>query len=195
MGHVSPPQMVDGITHTAAQHNNQINELANEFNGNIDDSNIKVGAGIDPMKMAASPAPFKVSQLASPGTNISATVGASETTGTAYATDLGTVGPSVTVTIGPNGKAQVTVSALMSQNTNTAKAFLGIDVSGANTIAADLDRCISYQALTGDTGENRSGTFLFEGLTPGATTFKLKYGVGGGGSAGYQYRHIAVLAL
>lgn len=195
MGHVTPSQMTDGTTHTAAQHNNQIDALADEFNGNIDDSNIKVGAAIDPMKLAASEAPFTVEQLASPQTNLQAEVATGEATSTGYATDLTTPGPSQTVTIGQNGRALVIMSAFMSQNTSTAKAYMGVALSGANTIAADTDRCISYQAITGMTGDNRSGVFLFEGLTPGATTFEAKYGTGGGGAADYADRRLAVIPL
>lgn len=124
-----------------------------------------------------------------------ATVATGQSTATGYATDLATSGPSVTVTIGTNGIALVILSSFMSQNTNLAQAFLGIEISGANTIAADTDRCLSYQALTGMTGETRSGAFMYTGLTPGSTTFKLKYGQGGGGTAGYSSRRISVVPL
>lgn len=53
MGTVSVPQLTDNTTHTAAQHNNQINAVANEFNGGIDNNNIKAGAAIDGTKMAS----------------------------------------------------------------------------------------------------------------------------------------------
>lgn len=52
MGLISPPQLSDNTTHTAADHNNPINTIANEFNGNIDNTNIKAGAAIDVSKLA-----------------------------------------------------------------------------------------------------------------------------------------------
>ncbi len=53
MGLISPTQLSDGTTHTAADHNNAINTIANEFNGNIDNANIKAGAAIDGSKLAS----------------------------------------------------------------------------------------------------------------------------------------------
>jgi hypothetical protein len=54
MAIVSPAQIVDGTTIDAADVNNPINTLANEFNGNIDNNNIKSNASIDAAKLADS---------------------------------------------------------------------------------------------------------------------------------------------
>lgn len=53
MGVISPPQASDGQAVTAAKINDPVNTIANEFNGNIDDNNIKSGAAINGSKMAS----------------------------------------------------------------------------------------------------------------------------------------------
>lgn len=52
MATVSPAQVSDGTTMDASDVNNPINTIANEFNGNIDNSNIKSAAAIDASKIA-----------------------------------------------------------------------------------------------------------------------------------------------
>ena len=52
MAIISPAQITDGTTIDAADVNNPINTIANEFNGNIDNNNIKVAAAIDGAKLA-----------------------------------------------------------------------------------------------------------------------------------------------
>lgn len=53
MGLISPAQVTDGTTADASDINNPINTIANEFNGNIDNANIKAGAAISGTKLAA----------------------------------------------------------------------------------------------------------------------------------------------
>lgn len=52
MAIISPAQISDGTTIDAADVNNPINTIANEFNGNIDNNNIKTAAAIDGSKIA-----------------------------------------------------------------------------------------------------------------------------------------------
>lgn len=52
MGTISVTNISDGTTIDAADVNNQINTIVNEFNGNIDNANIKSGAAIDGSKLA-----------------------------------------------------------------------------------------------------------------------------------------------
>lgn len=64
MGLISPAQVQDGTTSVnAAAVNNPINTIANEFNGNIDDANIKPGAAIAGSKVniASFSNPYKFS--------------------------------------------------------------------------------------------------------------------------------------
>lgn len=53
MALITPQQLADNTIHTAADHNNPINTIANEFNGNIDNANIKAAAGIATSKIAS----------------------------------------------------------------------------------------------------------------------------------------------
>ncbi len=52
MGTVSPQQVSDGSTIDASDVNTPINTIANEFNGNIDNTNIKTAAAIAGSKLA-----------------------------------------------------------------------------------------------------------------------------------------------
>jgi hypothetical protein len=54
MGLISPSQSADGQSVVAAKINDPINTIANEFNGNIDNANIKAAAGISGTKLADS---------------------------------------------------------------------------------------------------------------------------------------------
>lgn len=49
---VNPTQFSDNTTHTAAQHNNPINEIAAAINGEIENENISATAAIDAGKLA-----------------------------------------------------------------------------------------------------------------------------------------------
>lgn len=53
MGLISPAQVSDGTTADASDVNSPINTIANEFNGNIDNANIKSAAAIDGSKIAS----------------------------------------------------------------------------------------------------------------------------------------------
>ncbi len=53
MGLISPAQVSDGSTADASDVNSPINTIANEFNGNIDNANIKSAAAIDASKLAS----------------------------------------------------------------------------------------------------------------------------------------------
>lgn len=52
MGLITVPQVSDGDTAEASDINTPVNTIANEFNGNIDNSNIKSGAAIATSKLA-----------------------------------------------------------------------------------------------------------------------------------------------
>lgn len=52
MSTISVSLPADGSTADVADFNTPINAIVNEFNGNIDNSNIKTGAAIDPSKLA-----------------------------------------------------------------------------------------------------------------------------------------------
>lgn len=108
-----------------------------------------------------------------------ATVVTSETTASTTFTDLATVGPSVTVTIGANGLALVTIS-LANTNNNVADNLAAVVVSGANTITASTNEGVGTWHYINDSTTQlleMSYSRLFTGLTAGSTTFKLQYRV------------------
>ncbi len=101
--------------------------------------------------------------------------------------DLATAGPSVTVVVGSSK------SVLVGWNVETAgnPGNAGVDVSGANTQAATDDICVGFNAATAFFAGR---TYLFTGLNPGITTFKMRYRAGGG-SASFSRRSIWAMAI
>ncbi len=86
--------------------------------------------------------------------------------------DLATPGPSITVTVPPSGKVEVSISCGSYGNTNPK--YIGIELSGANTSTPAV--------RSGQEVRNESNlaiimgiSFVMTGLNPGSTTFKMKY--------------------
>jgi hypothetical protein len=116
------------------------------------------------------------------------------TTSTTY-TDLATVGPTVTLDVGANGLALVSVFGHLQNSTASGEsAFIGIALSGANTVAANDNRALRYQPWTANAFGQFGATFLFGGLTPGSTTFTLKYRTTAG-TATFVNRRLSVVPL
>lgn len=119
--------------------------------------------------------------------------------------DLATVGPSVTVDIGPSGRALLLLSAKAGWSIVGADVFMGgfmsAEVSGANTYAASLLWAAWIETQHGDTdfatvSATISATYTFEALLPGPTTFTAKYMSGDSGvTADFSRRTITVIAL
>jgi len=117
-----------------------------------------------------------------------------QTTTSSSFTNLATVGPSITVTVGQNGILLIGCSASVSNDTTNNGGAMAIDITGANTFVANQ----------GDTGfgiatsvpTDNSRTALLTGLTPGPTTLVAKYRrYGGGGTATFTARKIWALPL
>lgn len=121
-----------------------------------------------------------------------AIVSTAEGTTSSFPVDLATSGPAVTVNIGANGLAWVTLYCRNISSASNGSCQMGFAVSGANTIAA----ADNYSMVrVGDTGDRRSVDFLLTGLNPGSTTFTAKYGRGTNGTSTFQDRRIAVIPL
>lgn len=99
---------------------------------------------------------------------------AESTTSTTYV-DLTTVTDTVTVTIGVNGLAWISIGGTLSSNTGTALGYMAVAISGASTVAAADAKAYSVGAVGGLTAGQAGFAYLETGLTPGSTTFKLKY--------------------
>lgn len=121
------------------------------------------------------------------------TIATSQGTNSAAYVDLATVGPSVTITVPQSGRVVVDISADMATTAITNQTgFMGIALSGANTIAAADTRCArGTWAGNAGLGGTLSNRFLFEGLTPGTTTFKAMF-KSSSGTVNFANRNIIV---
>lgn len=115
----------------------------------------------------------------------SAFVAANESTGSTSYTDLTTTTDSITVNVPANG----VVLLLWSVESFGTTCFTSFSASGANTIAPSDNSAIISNATT------MMGTHLpLTGLTPGNTTFKLKYKVSSG-TGSFLARRITAIPL
>ncbi|WP_422744365.1 hypothetical protein ACN27B_08760 [Micromonospora sp. WMMD754] len=119
------------------------------------------------------------------------TVITAQTTASTLWTDLGTVGPQVTITTGTT--ALVILSALMSNNTAGANAQMGVAVSGASSVGANTDNAVIVESSASGDLYQVSYAFPITGLTAGTNTFTAKYQVGVGGTGTFQRRRLIVL--
>jgi len=114
------------------------------------------------------------------------------TTSTSF-TNLTTSGPAVTVTVPTSGKVLLSFTARLRNSDVNGGAAVGVNVTGANTIAPEDDVYnISSTASADNTG---SFTKQLTGLTPGSTTFTLQYRRQGGTTATFARRNITVIPL
>lgn len=123
-----------------------------------------------------------------------ALVATSETTTNTTYVSLSTVGPSVTVTIGANGLALVSIYNFAASDTQGKRAYMGFDISGATTLAANDNYASEWQAWTANADGTASSTFLVTGLAAGSTTFLAKYRVDAN-TGTFKNRRIAVIPL
>lgn len=108
-----------------------------------------------------------------------AVVATNQTTATTSYTDLATVGPAATVTIGAAGKALVSIYCACG-NTGANPSFMGFAISGASTVAASDSQSIVLVAASSSQVIRFGCTFLVPGLASGSTTFTAKYKAGAG---------------
>jgi hypothetical protein len=111
-----------------------------------------------------------------PRTEVATDVDTSETTTSTNPADLATVGPTLTINVGPRGILKVHLyCALVNSGANGSR--MSFALSGANTVSAALDNSISNRG----TDTRRIGaTICLTGLNPGSTTVTAKYWVTAG---------------
>jgi len=122
-----------------------------------------------------------------------ATVATAEAlTSTTY-TDAATVGPAVTWTPGPSGKALVVISADLDSSGAPAESLkMSFALSSGNVQAASDNLCISVNRA----GQIRaSGVFLLSGLAASSTVATAKYRTAGGASQTVSKRDLIVIPL
>lgn len=127
---------------------------------------------------------------AAPGEFVTAgaKIATSENTTSGSFADLATPGPSATVTIGASGKAKVCISARCSNTNANVDCYVGVDISGASTVAAGT--LILTNTPAGEPIQFGTST-LITGLTPGSTTFKMQYATAAN-TASFSVREIIV---
>lgn len=123
----------------------------------------------------------------------SAAVDTSETTTSTSYTDLATVGPAVTVTVGDSGMVLVSVGAEMTPASSSDGAFMSFAISGANTAAAVTATAVKVRDVSGTLAYSRDS--LLTGLTAGSTTFTGKYKSTNGGTTTFLNRRIWAIPL
>jgi hypothetical protein len=133
-------------------------------------------------------------QLFLPGAPAAAYVSTRQSTGSTSYTDLTTVGPAATVTIGSSGMALVTISSQL-ENSSSGHAYVGFAVSGATTVAAADSMCLQFAPFVATARDSRGATFLVTGLNPGVNTFTDKFKAQSTTTAFFQDRRISVVPL
>lgn len=123
-----------------------------------------------------------------------ATVATSQASASTTYTDLATVGPAVTVTIGSTGKAELSLYNAQNNNTAGAPVFMAFAVSGASTVAAADTQSLAFTSPVGGGGNRSGASFLLTGLAAGSTTFTAKYRAGSN-TGTWQDRQVVVTPL
>jgi hypothetical protein len=128
----------------------------------------------------------------STGAAVSSTTAASTTTSTSYTTTLAdAVTSSVTVTIGANGLALLSIR-MDALNSGASANIVTYSVSGATTTAAADANILGY--MTGTSETTIGGTKLITGLAAGSTTFTINYKVSAN-TGTFERRSISVVPL
>ena len=117
----------------------------------------------------------------------SAIVTNNESTSSTSFTNLTTLGPQVTVTVGDAGVVLVLFRAQVASGAGN----MGIEMSGANTQAVQQEDAAFQQSIGNQT---KAGFKLYTGLNPGSTNFTAKYKADTG-TAQFLRRYIAVIPL
>lgn len=109
--------------------------------------------------------------------------------------DLATVGAAVTVDVGPLGVALVTFRSDANDGGTAAEGHISFAISGANTRAAGATAA-SIARMDSPSVDSLHGVEVVTGLTPGSTTFTMKYRSNSGGSSTtFSQRSIGVVTF
>lgn len=137
-----------------------------------------------------------MSIYAPPLSFFSATAGvttAESTASTSYV-QLTTTTDQVTVNVGPSGMVLASLFAESSSSSATGENLMGIDVSGATTIAVADAVSAFFTFTAASINTHMSKSYVISGLAIGSTTFKLKYRVVSG-TGTFSNRVISVVPL
>jgi hypothetical protein len=153
------------------------------------DTAAKLAVGADSTVLTVSPSTH-VPVWSAPSLAVvsTATVATSESTSSGSYTDLATAGPAVTVVVPASGKVRIAQTATC----GATQGIVGCALSGANTVAAQDATGLAIHAIAGILALRHSAVTVMTGLTPGSTTFTLKYRAVGGGAVTFINREINV---
>jgi len=189
MANISVSLPSDGETIDVADYNTPINTIVNEINGGLDNSNITAAAAIAGSKLAnTSVTPNKLSTGAS-----RSYVATSQTTTSTSPVALATA-QDVTVTIGVNGLALVSIRYTGGHGSADLPTAMQVALSGANTVAASTDFEVRIRNSTANAQQSIGATALFTGLTAGSTTFGARFSVSAG-TGTFVSRELLVIPL
>jgi hypothetical protein len=124
--------------------------------------------------------------------NGTAFVATNENTSSTSYTNLTTAGPATTVTTGT--KALVIISAEFQNGAAAIQSFMGVDISGATTLAASDAKAAKQQIGATNSQVTMTQSFIYTGLTAGSNVFTAKYKAGSGTSY-FQNRYISVIDM
>lgn len=181
MGTISVSLPSDGTTADVADYNTPVTTIVNEFNGNIDNANIKTGAAIATSKLADD-AGITGAKLATSAITLGyAQITANFTTTATSATQVTSLSASVTI---PAGGRRVRITAFAEAiytgtNGQSAKITIWDGTVGSGTQ-------LSQGAVLGPTAIAAAPVTIQAIVTPaaGAKTYNVGLHVAGGGATG-----------
>lgn len=136
MGTVSPQQVSDGTSIDAADVNTPVNQIADEFNGNIENVNIKSNAAIAGSKLA--------------DTSINITTKASDWDGWISVTDSWAYASATTITVPSDATAKYSVGDKIKFTQTSTKYFYIVAVSATTlTVTGGADYTVANAAISG----------------------------------------------
>lgn len=212
MGTISKPNTFSpNTTISSSDVNDNFDTIYNEFNGSISAANLATGAVVTAKIADDAVTVDKIADNAVTTSQIlngavtanklgtgatNTTVATSETTTSSSYVALATAGPAVTVTIGANGLALVSLYNHTSNSTASADNYMGVALSGANTVASTDNYALLRRASDASSGGfgASSAVILLTGLTAGSTTFTAQYRTNAG-TATFKNRRLAVVPL
>jgi len=119
-----------------------------------------------------------------------ATLAGSDITTDASYTDLGAIGPAVTVAVASSGNVIVTLTAFMSNGASSGGYMsFQVDATGATDATS-----LHFDNTTANYSFQGSASYVVSGLTPGSHTFTAKYR-SGAGTETFANRSIIVIPL
>lgn len=182
MAYSTPITAVANATFTAAQ-----------FNASVRDNIL-----VTPAALATATGRMYISNgvnsIAERVPQIGRITGGGQATASTSFTDVTTVGPTVTAATGTS--AIIAISAFCQNSVAGQGCYMGVDVSGATTIAASVDRAL--RIMSGAAAENSKQSYVgmyFGTLTAGSNTFRAKYASVASGNAQFDERELVLIPL